>query len=82
MDWGAFGVSSVSEVSIDVGSTELAESWFDLLPETAGNSVSGEIMCDSGEIDVLSDAFWKDNIVELNDQLVNKFIEKIKTNII
>lgn len=39
---------------------------------------SGGIMCDSGEIDVLSDELWKENILDLNDDLVNKFIRKIK----
>ncbi|HRF70074.1 MAG TPA: tail fiber domain-containing protein, partial [Candidatus Pelethenecus sp.] len=39
---------------------------------------SSGIMCDSGEIDVLSDELWKENILDLNDDLVNKFIRKIK----
>ena len=38
---------------------------------------SGGIMCDSGEIDVLSDEYFKDNIKNLDDDIVIKFIDKV-----
>jgi len=38
---------------------------------------SGGIMCDSGEIDVLSDVRLKSNIIQLDDTLCKKFIENI-----